>query len=306
MRSIDGLLGHNDLVEREQGLIKAGSVVPFPFSARVQYSNLTPRTRARVCASSPKPDDLKPYLASLDRLVAASEALRKTDSTPTPAAAQGSEANRSRAGQAATLAQMAQLIDSGAKQLVGVFTKWLKETSHVVDAGKLLDQGMRARNLAGSGYPLACADLRLSPASGARTGRSFPTLSSFYLDQALPLISYLRSLPDPHGATAASLISSTYASIRGAYLEESLRACAKDALEDAKPERVAAAAAGAAVPLGQSPRPDAAGVGATKAGRGGLGADRRTRTFGRFLDAFLAMVKVGPGLHWLQLFFPLS
>ncbi|GAA5966551.1 hypothetical protein JCM8115_006864 [Rhodotorula mucilaginosa] len=235
MRSIDGLLGHNDLVEREQGLIKAG----------------------------PKPDDLKPYLASLDRLVAASEALRKTDSTPAAAAttAQGSEANRSRAGQAATLAQMAQLIDLGAKQLVGVFTKWLKETSHVVDAGKLLDQG-----------------------------RSFPTLSSVYLDQALPLISYLRSLPDPHGKTAASLISSTYASIRGAYLEESLRACAKDALEDAKPERVAAAA----VPLGQSPRPDAAGagVGTTKAGRGGgLGVERRTRTFGRFLDAFLAMVK---------------
>ncbi|KWU44036.1 hypothetical protein RHOSPDRAFT_18615 [Rhodotorula sp. JG-1b] len=228
MRSIDGLLGHNDLVEREQGLIKAG----------------------------PNPGDLKPYLASLDRLVAASEALRKTDSTH----GTGADATRSRAGQAATLAQMAQLIDSGAKQLVGVFTKWLKETSHVVDAGKLLDQG-----------------------------RSFPTLSSFYLDQALPLISYLRSLPDPHGTTAASLISSTYASIRGAYLEESLRACAKDALEDAKPERVAAA--GAAVPLGQSPRPDAAGMGATKPGRGGLAAERRTRTFGRFLDAFLAMVK---------------
>ena len=31
MRSIDGLLGHNDLVEREQGLIKAG-YVSFPFS----------------------------------------------------------------------------------------------------------------------------------------------------------------------------------------------------------------------------------------------------------------------------------
>lgn len=115
-------------------------------------------------------------------------------------------------------------------------------------------------------------------------------MSSFYLDQALPLISYLRSLPDPHGKTAASLISSTYASIRGAYLEESLRACAKDALEDARPERVAAAA----VPLGQSPRPDAAGAGGTtKAVRGGLVGERRTRTFGRFLDAFLAMVKVG-------------
>lgn len=36
---------------------------------------------------------------------------------------------------------MASLVDSGVKQLVGVFTKWLKETSKTVDAGKLLDQG---------------------------------------------------------------------------------------------------------------------------------------------------------------------
>ena len=245
-------------------------------------------------ACSPNPGDLKPYLASLDRLVAASEALRKTDSTH----GTGADATRSRAGQAATLAQMAQLIDSGAKQLVGVFTKWLKETSHVVDAGKLLDQGTRERNFRSicQDIILPCAYSRLPsprPLRARRAGRSVPTLSSFYLDQALPLISYLRSLPNPHGTTAASLISSTYASIRGAYLEESLRACAKDALEDAKPERIAAA--GAAVPLGQSPRPDAAGMGATKPGRGGLAAERRTRTFGRFLDAFLAMVKVCPG-----------
>lgn len=136
-----------------------------PIRLRVsELSNLTPRARACVCACSPKSDDLKPYLASLDRLVAASEALRKTDSTPAGAAAHnnnGSEANRSRAGQAATLAQMAQLIDSGAKQLVGVFTKWLKETSHVVDAGKLLDQGARAFSPLSSGCFITCADSRL-------------------------------------------------------------------------------------------------------------------------------------------------
>ncbi|GAA5878999.1 hypothetical protein JCM3774_004463 [Rhodotorula dairenensis] len=217
VRSIDGLLGHNDLVEREQGLIRAG----------------------------PNPDDLKPYLASLDRLVAASEALRKTDSAATSSSPSSSSA--AAAGQAATLAQMAQLIDSGAKQLVAVFTRWLKETSAVVDAGKLLDQG-----------------------------RSFPTLSSFYLDRALPLISYLRSLPDPHGATTSSLISATYAAVRGAYIEESLRSCAKDALDDAQPER--------SLPLGQSPKPDGGGTRVT----GGRG---ERRTFGRFLDAFLAMIK---------------
>ncbi|GAA6014027.1 hypothetical protein JCM8202_005117 [Rhodotorula sphaerocarpa] len=221
VRSIDGLLGHSDLVEREQGLIKAG----------------------------PKPDDLKPYLAALDRLIAASEALRKTAGTATDAGAS------TRAGQSATLAQMASLVDSGVKQLVGVFTKWLKETSKTVDAGKLLDQG-----------------------------RAFPTLSPFYLEHALPLITYLRSLPDPYGATASGLITSTYASIRGAYIEESLRSCAREALESAKPGAVAAAAVAAAA-TGHSPRLD----GVAQGGAGEGQSDRRT--FGRFLDALLAMVK---------------
>lgn len=122
------------------------------------------------------------------------------------------------------------------------------------------------------------------------TGRPFPTLSSFYMEQALPLISYLRSLPDPHGATASSLISAMYASVRGAYVEESLRSCAKDALDDAKPERAAPAIA---VSLGQSPRPDG-GNGGGDAAR--LAGRVERRTFGRFLDAFLAMIKVSPGI----------
>lgn len=33
------------------------------------------------------------------------------------------------------------LIDSGARQLIGIFTKWVKETSPSMDAGKLYDQG---------------------------------------------------------------------------------------------------------------------------------------------------------------------
>ncbi|POY75704.1 hypothetical protein BMF94_1327 [Rhodotorula taiwanensis] len=222
VRSIDGLLGHNDLVEREQALIQAG----------------------------PNPDDLKPYLASLDRLVAASEALRKTDATSTAVAAAAESSATvatSRAGQSATLAQMAALIDTGAKHLVGVFTKWLRETSQVVDAGKLLVQG-----------------------------RAFPTLSPFYLEHALPLIAYLRSLPNPHGASSSSLISSTYASVRGAYLEESLKPAAREALEDARLDKVQ---------QGQSPRP-----GSGNASTGATGSNRR-RTLGRLLDALLAMLK---------------
>lgn len=117
------------------------------------------------------------------------------------------------------------------------------------------------------------------------TGRAFPTLSPFYLEHALPLITYLRSLPDPYGATASGLITSTYASIRGAYIEESLRTCAREALESAKPGAVAAAAVAAAAE-GHSPRLD--GVAQVGAGEGQ--SDRRT--FGRFLDALLAIVKV--------------
>lgn len=137
MRSIDGLLGHHDLVEREEGLIKAGCVL---LARRVKEGR-----RESDCARlfRPKPDDLKPYLAAIDRLVSASEALRKTDAE----------------GQRGTLAQMVRLplgpclggsdaraaqsalIDSGAKQLVAVFTRWVKETSPSMDAGKLFDQG---------------------------------------------------------------------------------------------------------------------------------------------------------------------
>lgn len=111
----------------------------------------------------------------------------------------------------------------------------------------------------------------------AHAGRAFPTLSPFYLEHALPLIAYLRSLPNPHGASSSSLISSTYASVRGAYLEESLKPAAREALEDARLDKVQ---------QGQSPRP-----GSGNASTGATGSNRR-RTLGRLLDALLAMLKV--------------
>lgn len=52
LRSIDGLLGHQSLVAREQGLIDAG----------------------------PDPDNFIPYQRAIDRLLSASSALTRTDS----------------------------------------------------------------------------------------------------------------------------------------------------------------------------------------------------------------------------------
>ncbi|KAL8280895.1 hypothetical protein RQP46_006574 [Phenoliferia psychrophenolica] len=97
IRSIDGLLGFDSLLAKESPLIAAG----------------------------PNPNDLKPYLAAMDRLVVATEALRKTDAK----------------GQGATLANMATLIESGAIQLVRVFKRWVKDTSPAMDAGSLFDKG---------------------------------------------------------------------------------------------------------------------------------------------------------------------
>ncbi|CEQ41274.1 SPOSA6832_02988, partial [Sporobolomyces salmonicolor] len=173
MRSIDGLLGHHDLVEREEGLIKA----------------------------APKPDDLKPYLAAIDRLVSASEALRKTDAK----------------GQGATLAQMAALIESGGKQLVGVFRQWVKETSPSLDAGSLFDKG-----------------------------KPFPTLSPSFLEHGLPLLSYLIALPDPIGPKLFAEATRSYTDLRAAWIEEGMRNAAKEVLTDATPQLAGASSAGSA------------------------------------------------------------
>ncbi|GAA6008648.1 GTP-Rho binding exocyst subunit EXO70 [Rhodotorula paludigena] len=212
MRSIDGLLGHHDLVEREEGLIKAG----------------------------PKPDDLKPYLAAIDRLVSASEALRKTDAE----------------GQRGTLAQMSALIDSGAKQLVAVFTRWVKETSPSMDAGKLFDQA-----------------------------KPFPTLSASFLEHALPLITYLRALPDPHGPTIFAALTSSYTSVRAAYIDDSVRNCARDVLADATPEMVLFS------PRVAQGADEAPGGGAAAAAAAAAGGAAERRGLGRLLDVLFALVK---------------
>ncbi|GAA5851675.1 hypothetical protein JCM8547_001171 [Rhodosporidiobolus lusitaniae] len=209
MRSIDGLLGHHDLVEREEGLIKAG----------------------------PKPDDLKPYLAAIDRLVSASEALRKTDAK----------------GQSLTLAQMAALIDSGAQQLVTVFMKWVKETSPSIDAGALFD-----------------------------AGKPFPTLSASFLDSALPLLTYLTSLPAPLSTTYTTRLTSSYASVRAAFIEQSLSQAAKDVLADAN-VKVVTESVGAATPL--------VGESGGSPGGVGLGSGRERRGLGRVLDVLFALAK---------------
>ncbi|GAA5957033.1 hypothetical protein JCM21900_001761 [Sporobolomyces salmonicolor] len=149
MRSIDGLLGHHDLVEREEGLIKA----------------------------APKPDDLRPYLAAIDRLVSASEALRKTDAK----------------GQGATLAQMAALIEMGGKQLVGVFRLWVKETSPSLDAGSLFDKGKPFPTLSPSflehGLPLLSYLLALPDPIGpklfAEATRSYTDLRAAWIEEGM-------------------------------------------------------------------------------------------------------------------------
>ncbi|GAA5948482.1 hypothetical protein JCM3765_004898 [Sporobolomyces pararoseus] len=198
MRSLDGLLGHHDLVEREEGLIKSG----------------------------PKQGDLKPYLAAIDRLVAASEALRKTDAK----------------GQAATLTQMGALIEAGAKQIIGVFARMVKETSPTMDAGSLFDKG-----------------------------KPFPTLSPTFIDQALPLLTYLLSLPSSLGPKSFADASRTYTELRSQWIEEGLKNCAKEVLVDAVPSL--------------------AGSSTSPSGSGGDGSGRERRGLGRLLDVTFAVLK---------------
>ncbi|GAA6058929.1 hypothetical protein JCM10212_002881 [Sporobolomyces blumeae] len=203
MRSLDGLLGHHDLVEREEGLIKSG----------------------------PKQGDLQPYLAAIDRLVAASEALRKTDAK----------------GQSATLAQMGALIEAGAKQVVAAFARMVKETSPTMDAGSLFDKG-----------------------------KSFPTLTSQFVETALPLLTYLLALPSSLGPKSFADATRTYTEMRGLWIEEGLKNAAKEVLVDAVPGLAGSPASGArsgAVGLGSGP------------------ATGERRGLGRLLDVMFALFK---------------
>ncbi|KAK4700095.1 RNA-binding protein NOB1, partial [Phenoliferia sp. Uapishka_3] len=161
LRSIDGLLGFDSLLAKESPVITAG----------------------------PNSNDLKPYLASIDRLVGATEALRKTDAK----------------GQSATLASMGTLVETGARQLVQVFSRWVKDTSPSMDAGSLFDKG-----------------------------KPFPPLSPYFLENAIPLIATLRALPDM-GPKILKDLEFAYADVRAGYVEDSLKNCGKEVLVDATP-----------------------------------------------------------------------
>lgn len=75
------------------------------------------------------------------------------------------------------------LVESGARQLIGVFTKWVKETSPSMDAGKLYDQGASHLPSLSEHYRHVCADCKLD-AQASRSRRSrrpssrTPSLSS--------------------------------------------------------------------------------------------------------------------------------
>jgi hypothetical protein len=90
------------------------------------------------------------------------------------------------------------------------------------------------------------------------SGKPFPALSSFYLENAIPLISYLRALPDI-GPKVSKDLEFTYADVRAGYVEDSLKNCGKDVLVDATPA---------------------------------LSASLERRGLGRFLDVFFSLAKV--------------
>ncbi|KDE06783.1 hypothetical protein MVLG_02979 [Microbotryum lychnidis-dioicae p1A1 Lamole] len=160
LKSIQGLLGHHDLVTNEQELISVG----------------------------PDPSDLKPYLDAIDRLTIATEAVRKTD-------AKGNGA----------LGQMTGLVESGAQQLAAVFRQWVHETSPQIDAGSLYDKG-----------------------------KPFPTLTPTFVDSALPLIAYIRALPEV-GPRAFEDLQIAYGQERASFVEAALANASKDVLTDATP-----------------------------------------------------------------------
>ncbi|SGY14202.1 BQ5605_C010g06099 [Microbotryum silenes-dioicae] len=188
LKSIQGLLGHHDLVTNEQELISVG----------------------------PDPSDLKPYLDAIDRLTIATEAVRKTD-------AKGNGA----------LGQMTGLVESGAQQLAAVFRQWVHETSPQIDAGSLYDKGMRAK----AGIQSICRTPyeKLTDSSHhSCTGKPFPTLTPTFVDSALPLIAYIRALPEV-GPRAFEDLQIAYGQERASFVEAALANASKDVLTDATP-----------------------------------------------------------------------
>lgn len=102
-----------------------------------------------------------------------------------------------------------------------------------------------------------CATTADPPAS---TGKPFPALTTFYLENALPLIAYIRGLPEI-GPKVMKDVEFAYADVRAGYVEDSLKNCGKDVLVDATPA---------------------------------LSASVDRRGLGRFLDVLFALAKVRP------------
>lgn len=92
------------------------------------------------------------------------------------------------------------------------------------------------------------------------TGKPFPPLSVFFLENAIPLIAYLRALPDI-GPKIVKDVEFAYADCRATFMEDSLRNCGRDVLVDATPAQ---------------------------------GASLGRRGLGRFLDVLFALAKVRP------------
>ncbi|SCZ89422.1 BZ3500_MvSof-1268-A1-R1_Chr9g10405 [Microbotryum saponariae] len=182
LKSIQGLLGHHDLVTNEQELISVG----------------------------PDPNDLKPYLDAIDRLTIATEAVRKTDAKGNGALGQMVSYQRATLDPTTgtdpeSFSSQAGLVESGAQQLVAVFRQWVHETSPQIDAGSLYDKG-----------------------------KPFPTLTPTFVDSALPLIAYIRALPEV-GPRAFKDLQIAYGQERASFVEAALANASKDVLTDATP-----------------------------------------------------------------------
>lgn len=90
------------------------------------------------------------------------------------------------------------------------------------------------------------------------SGKPFPALSPIFLDNAVPLIAYLKALPEI-GPRKFKDLEYAYAEVRSRYVEDALRNCGSEILIDATADLSASA------------------------GRRGLG---------RFLDVLFSLAKV--------------
>lgn len=108
------------------------------------------------------------------------------------------------------------------------------------------------------------------------SGKPFPTLSPTFIDSALPLLSYLLSLPSSLGPKSFADASKTYTDLRSQWIEEGLKNCAKEVLVDAVPSLAGSISSG----------------GGGQRGGGGIEGMKERRGLGRLLDVMFAVLKV--------------